>query len=65
MAIFELVESKMERFIPPLLQRLVPLLQNKQVSRAIPENAAITIGRLALVCPQTLAPHLNAFVQPL
>jgi transportin-1 len=59
------LEAKMEPFIPPLLQRLVPLLQTRQHSRAIPENAAITIGRLALVCPQPILPHLGAFIQPL
>lgn len=55
----------MEPYIPSLLQRLVPVLHNKVVARSIPENAAITIGRLALVCPNAVAPMLESFMVPL
>ncbi len=55
----------MEPYIQPLLQRLVPILHNKGVSRSIPENASITIGRLALVCPNAVAPSLDALMMPL
>ena len=57
-------QSGMEPFIHQLLLRLVPLLSNKQISRSIPENAAIALGRLGLVCPNTIAQEVGNFIQP-
>lgn len=56
-------QSGMEPFIAPLMQRLVPLLNNKQINRSIPENAAITLGRLGLVCPNPIAQEVGNFIQ--
>ena len=47
-----------------LLERLVPLLQNEQTPRTLAENAAIPIGRLGLVAPELVAPHLKVFIVP-
>jgi transportin-1 len=45
-----------------LIQRLVPLLNNERISlKALHENAAITIGRLGLICPAEVAPYLPHF----
>jgi transportin-1 len=57
-------QSGMEPFIQPLMLRLVPLLSNKQISRSIPENAAITLGRLGLVCPNPIGAEAGNFIQP-
>ena len=57
-------QSGMEPFIAPLMLRLVPLLSNKQISRSIPENAAITLGRLGLVSPNQIAQEVGNFIQP-
>lgn len=46
------------------MERLIPLLLNARVVRSLTENAAVTIGRLALVCPQHVAPHLGVFIKP-
>jgi transportin-1 len=44
------------------MQRLVPLLNNERISlKALHENAAITIGRLGLICPVEVAPYLPHF----
>ncbi|KAI9501562.1 hypothetical protein GGI25_004044 [Coemansia spiralis] len=56
-------EEHMKSYVNPLLERLVPLLNNQNTPVTLVENAAITIGRLGLVCPSTVAPHLEAFAQ--
>ncbi|CAG8612556.1 16942_t:CDS:2, partial [Acaulospora colombiana] len=53
--------AEMQPWIPPLLERLIPLLTNESTPRTLLENAGITIGRLGLVCPQLVAPHLDTF----
>ncbi|KAJ1735016.1 hypothetical protein LPJ61_000769 [Coemansia biformis] len=56
-------EEHMEGFVNPLLERLVPLLNNENTPLTLAENAAITIGRLGLVCPVVVAPNLEVFAQ--
>ena len=56
--------APMADFVGPLMERLIPLLLNSRVVRSLTENAAVTIGRLALVCPQHVAPHLGVFIKP-
>lgn len=56
--------AAMSDYVAPLMERLIPLLLNSRVVRSLTENAAVTIGRLALVCPQTVAPHLGVFIKP-
>ncbi|KAI8373588.1 armadillo-type protein [Choanephora cucurbitarum] len=51
-------------YVDHLLQRLFPLMANPQIQRTLLENVAITIGRLGLVCPNKVAPHLELFIQP-
>ncbi|KAI8909313.1 armadillo-type protein [Powellomyces hirtus] len=60
-------EGEMANWIPNLLERLVRLLNNRNpdqivTPKAVRENAAITIGRLGLVCPELVAPHLSTFI---
>ena len=43
--------------------RLVPVLLSPKAARSLAENSAVTIGRLGLVCPQQVAPHLHIFVR--
>lgn len=49
-----------------LLERYVAILLAGagQLPRSLRENAAISLGRLALVCPGALAPHASHFVAP-
>ncbi|KAJ1986624.1 hypothetical protein H4R33_003253 [Dimargaris cristalligena] len=55
--------AEMQPWINPLLERLIPLLNNPKTARTLAENAAITIGRLGLVCPALVAPHLESFAK--
>mgnify|MGYP002477564668 CR=1 FL=1 len=55
--------ADMEPFVNPLMERLVPILISSKAARSLTENSAVTIGRLAIVCPQLVAPHLQVFVQ--
>jgi hypothetical protein len=56
--------SEIQPYVEPLLQRLFPLMVSNQIQRTLLENVAITIGRLGLICPTMVAPHLENFVQP-
>lgn len=47
-----------------MLQRLFTLIVNPHIQRTLLENVAITIGRLGLVCPQIVSPHLPVFMDP-
>lgn len=40
------------------------MIVNPQLQRTLLENVAITTGRLGLVCPDLVAPHLQMFVKP-
>jgi transportin-1 len=55
--------SPLEPFVPVLIQRLVPILLNPKSPKSLSENAAVTIGRLGLVCPTQVAPMLGTFAQ--
>ncbi|KPV78588.1 uncharacterized protein RHOBADRAFT_10799 [Rhodotorula graminis WP1] len=55
--------ADMEPYVNPLMERLVPILISSKAARSLTENSAVTIGRLAIVCPQLVAPHLQVFVQ--
>ncbi|KAM0793118.1 hypothetical protein ACM66B_000597 [Microbotryomycetes sp. NB124-2] len=54
--------AEMEQWVQPLMERLVPVLLSNKAARSLTENSAVTIGRLAIVCPATVAPHLQVFV---
>ncbi|KAI5479391.1 importin beta-2 subunit [Pseudohyphozyma bogoriensis] len=53
---------EMEQWVQPLMERIVPVLLSSKAARSLTENSAVTIGRLAIVCPQIVAPHLQVFV---
>ena len=40
------------------------MIVNPQLQRTLLENVAITTGRLGLVCPDLVAPHLQMFIKP-
>lgn len=48
-------------YVQPLSGKLISLINHPEISRTLRENAAITLGRLGLVGPDILAPHLNLF----
>ncbi|KAG9119033.1 hypothetical protein FRC07_006164 [Ceratobasidium sp. 392] len=52
------------QWVPPLIERLIPILLSPKSPKSLTENAAVTIGRLALVQPDVVSPHLELFAQP-
>ncbi|KAA8535967.1 hypothetical protein F0562_028445 [Nyssa sinensis] len=43
---------------------LVPVLQQaEELNKSLIENSAITLGRLAWVCPELVSPHMEHFMQ--
>jgi transportin-1 len=55
--------SELQQWVAPLVERLVPVLLSPKSVKSLSENAAVTIGRLGLVCPQLVAPHLGVFIE--
>ena len=55
----------MSSFIEPMLNALIPIInkQSEGLNRSLLENAAITLGRLALVAPQLSAPQLGGYAR--
>lgn len=45
------------------MDRLVPILCNPRSPRSLSENAAVTIGRMGLISPTPIAPHLSHFAK--
>lgn len=58
--------GEVSQFALPALERLVPILAAPSggLPRSLVENAAITLGRIAWVCPGEVAPHCTAFLGP-
>ncbi|KAI4201614.1 MAG: hypothetical protein LQ350_003093 [Teloschistes chrysophthalmus] len=56
--------SGMGPHVEQLYQRLLGIISNPEVPTSVNENAVISLGRLGVDCPQTLAPHLEEFAKP-
>ncbi|ELU39142.1 transportin-PC [Rhizoctonia solani AG-1 IA] len=57
-------DPEFAQWVTPLIQRLIPILLSPKSPKSLTENAAVTIGRLALVQPDMVSPHLEVFAQP-
>lgn len=55
--------ASFEPFVQPLIERLVPILLNPKAPKSLSENAAVTIGRMGLVCPAQVGAELPTFAQ--
>ncbi|XP_047309136.1 transportin-1-like [Impatiens glandulifera] len=60
---------KVRRDISPVVMNviscLVPILQHaEELNKSLIENSAITLGRLAWVCPELVSQHMEHFMQP-
>lgn len=53
--------TNLEPYIAPLIERLIPILCGPNTPRSLTENAAVTIGRIGLICPVAVAPSLPFF----
>jgi hypothetical protein len=58
------LDPEFAQWVQPLIQRLIPILLHPKSPKSLTENAAVTIGRLALVQPDIVSPHLEVFAQP-
>lgn len=54
-------DAEFQQWTPQLLTRLIAILLHPKTPRSLNENCAVTIGRIALVQPATVAPHLPEF----
>jgi transportin-1 len=52
-----------QQWVRPLIHRLVPSLLHPKAPRSLHENAAVSIGRIGLMHPTLVAPHLGDFAQ--
>lgn len=53
--------ADMEPWVQPVMSKVVPVLLSPKAARSLIENSAVTIGRLALVCPAQVGQHLEVF----
>ncbi len=53
--------NSMRNFVFPIMEKVVPLLHSAETDGSLRTNVALTISRLALAYPETLAPTLPHF----
>ncbi|EDR00554.1 uncharacterized protein LACBIDRAFT_240538 [Laccaria bicolor S238N-H82] len=56
-------DAEFQQWVNPLIARLVPILLHPKAPRSLHENAAVSIGRIGLMHPALVAPHLPEFAQ--
>ncbi|WCJ39923.1 transportin 1 [Euphorbia peplus] len=58
------VRQEISPIIMTVISCLVPILQHsEELNKSLVENSAITLGRLAWVCPELVSPHMEHFMQ--
>ncbi|XP_034227487.1 transportin-1 isoform X3 [Prunus dulcis] len=59
------VRQEISPIVLTVISCLVPILQHAEElnNKSLIENSAITLGRLAWVCPELVAPHMEHFMQ--
>ncbi|XP_048336150.2 transportin-1 [Ziziphus jujuba] len=59
------VRQEISPVVMTVISCLVPILQHAEgFNKSLTENSAITLGRLAWVCPELVSPHMEHFMQP-
>lgn len=56
-------DPEFQQWVLVLIQRLIPILLHPKAPRSLHENAAVSIGRIGLMHPTIVAPHLEVFAQ--
>ncbi|KAL0955693.1 hypothetical protein HGRIS_001916 [Hohenbuehelia grisea] len=56
-------DAEFQQWVNPLIARLIPILLHPKAPRSLHENAAVSIGRIGLMHPALVAPHLPEFAQ--
>ncbi|XP_042509616.1 transportin-1-like isoform X1 [Macadamia integrifolia] len=58
------VHQEISPIVMTVVSCLVPILQHAEgLNKSLIENSAITLGRLAWVCPELVSPHMEHFMQ--
>ncbi|CAK7329452.1 unnamed protein product [Dovyalis caffra] len=59
------VRQEISPIVMTVMSCLVPILQHSEElnNKSLVENSAITLGRLAWVCPDLVSPHMEHFMQ--
>ncbi|GLT86057.1 hypothetical protein SLE2022_042200 [Rubroshorea leprosula] len=58
------VRQEISPVVMTVVSCLVPILQHaEEINKSLVENSAITLGRIAWVCPELVAPHMEHFMQ--
>lgn len=58
------VHKEVSPVVLTVISCLVPILQHPEdLNKSLIENSAITLGRLAWVCPELVSPHMEHFMQ--
>lgn len=58
------VHQEISPIVMTVVSCLVPILQHsEELNKSLIENSAITLGRLAWVCPELVSPHMEHFMQ--
>ncbi|KAJ3717950.1 armadillo-type protein [Lentinula raphanica] len=52
-----------QQWVNPLILRLIPILLHPKAPLSLRQNAAVSIGRIGLMHPGLVAPHLSEFAQ--
>lgn len=59
------VRQEVSPIVMTVISCLVPILQHGEgINKSLVENSAITLGRLAWVCPEVVSPHMEHFMRP-
>lgn len=56
--------AEFQPYVEPLYQGLIEIVKNEECPDGANENAAITLGRMGLSCPEQMAPHLPEVAGP-
>ncbi|KDQ56392.1 hypothetical protein JAAARDRAFT_132617 [Jaapia argillacea MUCL 33604] len=56
-------DPEFQQWVNPLISRLIPILLHPKAPRSLHENAAVSIGRIGLMHPAVVSPHLSEFAQ--
>ncbi|KAF5449020.1 hypothetical protein F2P56_029509 [Juglans regia] len=58
------VRQEVSPIVLTVISCLVPILKHaEELNKSLVENSAITLGRVAWVCPEVVAPHMEHFMQ--
>ncbi|CAF0785363.1 unnamed protein product [Didymodactylos carnosus] len=58
------IGQEIQPYVPHILDQLITIINRSNTPKTLLENTAITIGRLGLVCSQSVAADLQRFIRP-